>query len=88
MIVLCAGCEILKVIYKNDFVKIMYVYNIADIIGFIIYISIFIYSLFLIKKVENEVIHEELTSMSIADNLESNSNIDNNICDNIGDNNK
>lgn len=88
MIVLCAGCEILKVIYKNDFVKIMYVYNIADIIGFIIYISIFIYSLFLIKKVENEVIHEELTSMSIADNLESNSNINNNICENMGDNNK
>lgn len=82
MIVLCAGCHILKVIYKTDFVKIMYVYNIADIIGFIIYISIFVYSLSLIKNVENEIIHEELTSLSIADEIEpkNKNSIDN--CDN------
>lgn len=72
MIVLCAGCEILKVIYKSDYVQIMYAYNIADIIGLIIYISIFIYSLYLIKNAQNEINHEELTSLSIADNLESN----------------
>lgn len=37
MIILCAGSKILAVKNKNDISKVMYVYNISDVVGFILY---------------------------------------------------
>lgn len=62
-VILCIGSEIFKTIFKDDFIKIFHVYNCADILCLIIYISELIYAINFIDKTEN--IDNQLTDNTI-----------------------
>lgn len=51
---LIISCVILKKIFKDDYIKLMYSYNISDIIGFFIYFGMFIYAIVVVKKADKE----------------------------------
>lgn len=51
---LIISCVILKKIFKNDYIKLMFSYNISDIIGFLIYFGMFIYAIMVVKKADKE----------------------------------
>lgn len=54
MIILCAGCKILASKNKNDVTKVLHVYNISDIFGFILYcVFLFIPIKEIRKKLKN-----------------------------------
>lgn len=50
MIILCAGCKILASKFKNDVTKVMYVYNISDIVVFLLYLCFIFIPIKEIKK--------------------------------------
>lgn len=51
IVILCAGSEIFKLIFKEDFVKIFHIYNCSDILCFIVYFIELIYIIrFIIKR--------------------------------------
>ncbi|KAK8881244.1 hypothetical protein M9Y10_003978 [Tritrichomonas musculus] len=65
---LIISCFILKKIFKDDYIKLMYSYNISGIISLLIYIGMFIYAIKVILKTEKEKDH--LTSANpITENL-------------------
>lgn len=51
---LIVACMILKKIFKNDYVKLMFSYNICDIISFLIYAGMFVYAIILVRRAENK----------------------------------
>lgn len=62
IVILCAGSEVLKLIFKDDFIKIFHIYNCSDIICFIVFLAELIYVIWFILKKEKENINISLSS--------------------------
>lgn len=73
IVILCGGSFILKSKFEGDYVKIMHVYNIADIFCLVVDIALFIYLVTVLRKEEHARTDETL-STSLEAFLEPNLN--------------
>ena len=67
--ILIITCLILKKIVKNNYVELMFSYNVSDIIAFVIYIGMFIYAVIVVKRAEKEKVLKNSDDKPLYENL-------------------